>query len=974
MKRVLIGLLFTVFICRFTLAQEDPALRQLLRGKTNLTDVMKVVEEYYNDPATMSRLGTTLATRKYKHWKRWEWYMSSRLDANGEFVNINQKMMQATGIEQNRQLRSANGRESAVESVNGSWAAVGPVNTDAGIGRVDRLAFHPTDPDIVYAGSTAGGLWRTTNGGTSWTNLTANVSSNGISGIALDPTDTDIIYVLTGDGDSNISGLVEDFGYMRFSIGVLKSTDGGTHWTKLPDFPGTTSTLVGYRLTIHPTDPDVLIACTSQGLFRTRNGGNTWVAEETTGGRFQNMKFKPGSNSVGYAISLDTGPFSRFWVTSDTGNTWTQSNTINTQINTPTSRVELAVAASNSNVVYLLCGGIPGNGQYKGLFRSGNSGVSFTLQSNTPNILGRANDGSDNASQSAYDLALAVSTATSATVVTGGVEVWRSLDAGVGWDFRGGLHDDVHDLGFHPADNTLWAATDGGVYSSTDNGANWTSHFNGMNITQFYRMAVSPANYFDMIGGAQDNGIKKRNAGTFFDNIAGADGYCVGYDPGNTSVYYAIRNNSLTRFTNDGANANNVLNGLRFFTNMAMHTSLGGTVFLASDTFRTVFNNGNSVTNYVAASMPRGGWYLQTCPSNGNRIYMAGGTCATPSASNPAPGCYAASTGVLRRSDDGGLTWPTANILSNNTGFPLSYPKITCINVDPTNSLRVWVTFGGFNADVKVYYSNDGGDNWFDRSGSLPNLPVNCIVLDNNNNAYIGTDNGVYYRSTTMSDWVPFYNNLPYVPVTDLLISQDNNIIRAATFGRGIWSSDLYSDCVANVVLAGTLEGQEFYEASNSVSSTSLLLTSEGTKVQMRGGIEVHLEPGFTARESTHFRAMIGPCGSGGVAGFRTITDSSRLLPGAFIMTPDNRKAMVHVQAVATGLQTIITVEEKGDIQFELSDAAGNRIQHWDKMSFNRGVTEKTLPVNNNLLRPGLYYLHLVHNGIWQHMQEWEVK
>ncbi|MCX6315847.1 MAG: hypothetical protein NTW29_01040 [Bacteroidetes bacterium] len=969
-KNSLLLAIFQFFFFCMALAQQDAKLKTLLNGKNRLEDIMPVIERYYSDPATISDLGQQDAARQLKHWKRWEWYMSSRLGKNGEFVNINQKLIAATGSGP-RQLAQS-GNERGIESVAGAWSLIGPLNTENGIGRVDRLAFHPSNASIVYAGAAGGGLWRTTDAGLNWSNLTADLPCLGISGIGLDPNDANTIFILTGDGDSDISGLVSDFGYMRFSIGVLRSTDGGVRWTRLAPFPGVTNTVIGYRLVMHPTNSNIFFACTSQGLFRTDNGGASWTAVQTSGGRFYNMKFKPGNTLTCYAISYD-GFTARFYKSTDGGIVWNPNPVINTQINSPTSRVELAVAETNSSVVYLLCGGVPANGQFKGLYRSDDSGNSFVLQSSTPNILGRANDGSDNANQSFYDLAVTTSNTTSATVVTGGIDVWRSLNSGVTWAYRGDLHDDVHDLGFHPVDNKLWAATDGGVYSSTDNGATWTSHFTDMSISQFYRMAVSPADYLDIIAGAQDNGIKKRTNGTsFFDEIAGADGYTVGYDDANSSTYYAIRNNTLTRFTNDGANNSSWATNLRFFTSMAVHTSLGNTVFLASDTFRTV-SNGN-ITNYVAASMPRGGWYLKTCPSNGNRIYMAGGTCPTPTAGNPLPGCYQATTGVLRRSDDGGATWPTGNILSSDTGFPIAFPKITSIGVDPTNSLRVWVTFGGFGNGPKVYYSdynaNPNGQ-WVDMSGTLPDVPVNCIAIDNNNNAYIGTDNGVYYRGTGMNDWVPFYNNLPYVPVTDLVISEADSRIRASTFGRGIWSSDLYSPCVANLNITGTLEGQEFYEASNNITATATLLTTDGSKVQMRGGNEVLLQDGFSARETTQFRAAIGPCGSGGVAGFRmSMADTTVLLPARQYLPPSGgKKCLLHIRSIdPSGAHYMIDQQEAGETTILLTNVSGEILRRENRMVATTSKWEDYLVIGS--LQPGVYYLNVALNGRVEHRQE----
>jgi hypothetical protein len=976
MKKNFIGLLF--FVLFFAIrgnAQDDTLLKQRLLGKKNFAEVMNTVMTYYKDPATIDRLGDKVVTRNLKKWSRYEWYMSSRLGPNGEFVNINQKLFDAARPHVNDPARSNPDPSNIMESTGGNWSVVGPINTDAGIGRVDRLAFHPSDPGIVYAGAAGGGLWRTTDAGANWTNLTPDLPCLGISGIAIDPNNTNTIYILTGDGDSDVSGLVEDFGYMRFSIGVLRSTDGGARWTRLGEFPGVSNAMIGYRLVMHPTNSDILFACTSEGLFRTNDGGSSWTAVETTGGRFYNMKFRPTGTDTCYAVA-NNGATARFYRSFNEGVDWETDPVINNLINAPTSRIELAVAASNPNMVYLLGGGVPGNGQFAGLYRSTNSGMSFgpQAQSTTPNILGRSNTGADNQTQSTYDLALAVSNVSGTTVISGAIEVWSSTTSGTAWIYRGNnVHDDVHDIGFHPADNMLWVATDGGVYSSNNNGATWISHFEGMSISQFYRMAVRPSDYLEMIAGAQDNGVKRRDNGTSsFTQIGGADGYCVGYDAANNDIYYAIQNSGLTRFTNNGAGNSTLVPNLRFFTNMAVHTSVANTVFLASDTFRTVANG--NVTNYIAANMPRGGWYIKTCPSNGNRIYMAGGACPAPTVTNPLPGCYQATTGVLRRSDDGGVTWPVNNILSSDNGFPLTFPKITGINVDPTNSLKVWITFGGFTDNVKVYYADynaSPGGNWINMSGSLPNVPVNCIALDNNNNAYIGTDNGIYYRGTGMNDWVPFYNNLPYVPVTDLVISEADNRIRAATFGRGIWASDLYTTCVTDLNVTGTLEGQEFYEASNAITSTASLLTSEGSKVQMRGGQEVLLQDGFSAKETTHFRAAIGPCGSGGVAGFRIATDDSRVkLPPRQYLTPTGgNRSMVHIISTNNG-ETHFEVDQKqpGTTEIILTDETGNILRR-KTIPVSPGEKRKD-SISSTGLAPGIYYLDVLLDNRVEHMQE----
>jgi len=625
------------------------------------------------------------------------------------------------------------------------------------------------------------------------------------------------------------------------------------------------------------------------------------------------------------------------------------------------------MAPSNSSVVYVMAGGpvrigdSAVAGTFTGLFRSANNATSFSLQSNTPNITSSPSTGTRDLAP--YNWSLAIRPTSSARLVTGAVDIYTSGNSGASLTAGGsGLHSDVHELKYNPLDNRLWAACDGGVYYSDDDGVTFTASYFGMSIMQFYHFDVSPFDYQVIMGGTQDNGVKRRGSNTsYFEDISGNDGFQVYFHPDSTRVYYSVQNKTIHRSRDSGASWPNITPTLNddFFPNLIRHPS-NGQILIASntDTLWRTTNGGNTWTTYPNILGKHAMCYGI---SNTNRVYVAGrnriGVPAT-----------------LRRSDDGGVTWPASLILNDSTGFPVTTQRITRITVNPSNSLNVWVTFGGFSNSVKVYYSNNGGSSWVNRSGSLPNVPVNCITADGNNNVYVGTDDGVYYRGTGMSDWVPFYNNLPYVPVTDLIISEAEGRIRAATFGRGIWSSDLYSTCIDSIHIAGTLEGQEFYEASNSVTSAASLKVSEGTKVQMRGGNEVRLLPGFTASDTTKFRALIGPCGGGGVAGFRTFNDATQLLPRQFIMPSGKRKALVHIKRANSDLETILTVMEAGDIQFVLGDAEGNRIQHLGTGFFQKGVTEKKLMNSLTGIKPGLYYLHLIHNGVWQHMQEIEIK
>ena len=207
MKRIIICLPFLILLPAVkSHAQEDAILRQQLRGKQNFAEVMQTVTAYYNNPNTITRLGAAAVNRNIKHWNRYAWYMSSRLGPNGEFVNINQKLFDAARPQSTGRTANQTNQPNSIESVSGNWSLVGPNNPDKGIGRVDRLAFHPTDPNTVYAGAAGGGLWRTTDAGANWTNLTADLPCLGISGIVIDPNNTNTIFILTGDGELLLHG------------------------------------------------------------------------------------------------------------------------------------------------------------------------------------------------------------------------------------------------------------------------------------------------------------------------------------------------------------------------------------------------------------------------------------------------------------------------------------------------------------------------------------------------------------------------------------------------------------------------------------------------------------------------------------------------------------------------------------------------------------------------------------------------
>ena len=210
-------------------------------------------------------------------------------------------------------------------------------------------------------------------------------------------------------------------------------------------------------------------------------------------------------------------------------------------------------------------------------------------------------------------------------------------------------------------------------------------------------------------------------------------------------------------------------------------------------------------------------------------------------------------------------------VWSNVTGFiPVALGgslQIGGMCVDPANSNELWITLLNYNDTAKVFYTSNGGYNWVNLTGSLPNVPVHSIVHQpgSNNGVYIGTDIGVFYRDGTMSDWQYFGNGLPNTQVTDMKIL--NGKLYAATYGRGVWRSNVWSVCPTENLLTQANDpsppnytGIQRYNVSNLLVSTRIVTGGVGTDVIYRAGGSVTLEPGFEARYNNLFEAKIGGC------------------------------------------------------------------------------------------------------------------
>ncbi len=322
-------------------------------------------------------------------------------------------------------------------------------------------------------------------------------------------------------------------------------------------------------------------------------------------------------------------------------------------------------------------------------------------------------------------------------------------------------------------------------------------------------------------------------------------------------------------------------------------------------------------------------------------------------------------------SADGGSTWST---VSGNTGFPATYNRISDIGVKPNNSNQVWVTFSGYTSGVKIYYSNNSGTNWYDRSYDLPNIPIWSVEVDGSNNVYVGTDYGVFYLASGATSWEPFYNNLPNVPVSELALNESAGVLHAATFGRGIWKTTERSPCPSALLLSSNLEGRHFYSASSSITMSGDVIGGEGTQVWLRSGNYVDVKPGFRADATpgNKFQAYVGNCDSGmpPAFSFGNPSDSSNVIDG-FTFSLNRNLGTIEIQDVSASEKKVIVRlfdDQTAKIQVFLTDENGKFLRDITRFEGAKGKSEYSFQTAD--LTPGMYYLYLGVNRDVNHLQE----
>lgn len=765
MKKILFLLLFwssAIYAQEWVTKMNDPSV--------NFYDVQKSFNKYYEEyerknnswlKRLFRRKEEETETPGFEVYKRWEYFNAPRVYPSGVRFNPDAAW--------NAYHRYKNQHNLDSKLTSGNWTAMGPSSWTSsgwnpGIGRVNVVAVDPVDSNIIYIGAPAGGLWKSTDAGLTWQQPTTDaLPSIGVSAIAIDYTNPSVIYIGTGDGD----------GSDTYSIGVLKSTDGGTTWQQsgLSWSVGQTRNIC--KLLIHPTNPNILFAAARDGIYKTTDGAAHWTLVKS--GSFRDIEFKPGNPDFIYAAGTS------FYISADGGN-YFNTISLGLPVSSNVSRLAIAVTPADSNYVYVTAGDQSTGGFY-GLYKSIDGGLTFDLQSSSPNLYAYEKDGSDGGGQTFYDLTLCVSPVNPEKIYTGGVNIWTSDNGGQAWQLlthwdypvspEPYVHADQHCMEFFGS--MMYVGCDGGAWKSSDQGTNWTDISAGLTIMQFYNIGGCAGDPSVFMGGAQDNGGNMLSGGQW-EHVIGADGMEVAVHPANTQIAYAeIYNGNLYGTTTGPANMTYISNGVSengaWVTPFVLDPADPSSVIGGYQNVWRGDNNGTiwtQVSSFTSSSTINA---LAVSEADPNYIYIVKGV-------------------QVLRSSDAGNSW--TNI---STGIPTGLAAPTYIAIDPLNPLRLWVSCSGFSAANKVFYSPDSGATWINETGTLPNVPVNSVIYQagSDDGIYIGTDLGVFYKDSTLSGWQPFSNGLPNVVVTEIEANYISNKIRAGTYGRGAWESDFYT-------------------------------------------------------------------------------------------------------------------------------------------------------------------------------------
>jgi photosystem II stability/assembly factor-like uncharacterized protein len=774
--------------------------------------------------------------------------------------------------------RSGRGPQSLFPSA--TWSYVGPVNwyptsqrAYYGVqpmnGHVESIAVNPTNRLHLYVAGQTGGVFKTIDGGITWKSVSANWPYLRTNVVAINPRNPQVVYAGTGTSPTG-------FGT---AIGLMKTTDGGTTWTNIganKDASGNYLYFAGTNVSEVLVDPqngenvtvltgDNSLRGTSEhppnsNIWNSTNGGQTWSSKiprfsAPNGGEYidRGSWDEAVITRSGVYLAAGTGPPNTaynylLYRSTDRGNTWAQvANAPFAPNTTPRSNgARLAASPVNANTVYLLYAF--SDSLY--LFKSVDNGANWTDISVSSGLRASAASTAEELDQVPYDYYMACSSRTVNGVATDvlyiglksvhqyigtlGNTVWKDVASAFG--ANADIHSDQHCIAFDPTNpDRGWFGNDGGIYQFYSNPTNGTTNFqslnDGLQLTQVANSAYHPTNPNIMIAGTQDNGTSASLGDlNLWQMPTGGDAFAALINPQNPLNMYSTYTNGLIYRSDDMFTSNyevtpdlsdNGVGRVAFETPLAMDSTNPKYVYIAGKKlgrydatrplatawtyFPTVLTESEAIT-------------LAVSPLDGRRIYVS------------------TIDGKLLMTTNGGTSWVTLKAGTDNEALPNRNVTALLPDPDPNYPNGVFVGLSGVNIPSHLYYCENvtaASPTWSDLSGTgataLPDAPLNTIAVDpaDANILYVGTDIGVFQTANFGGDWsnatAPL--GLPNVIVTDLKAMPLQGYLYAATYGRGIFRIRIRN----NDPVAGLLFSPERVNGGQTITGTVLLGTNAPT-------------------------------------------------------------------------------------------------------------------------------------------------
>lgn len=692
------------------------------------------------------------------------------------------------------------------------WRLEGPKNLG---GRINSIAIHPSNSNIMYAGASRGGIFKTTNGGLNWNPIFDEQTFLSIGKIIIDPINPNIIYA--GTGDVNISALPS------VGNGLYKSTNAGLTWKNI----GLDYARIISDIYVNPKNTKEIYAAAmglpfernaDRGLYKTTNGGESWkqILYISNDVGIIDIAVHPENANIVYAVgwnrirnnkeSVTGGSGAKVFKTTNGGGSWKSLQGGLPQ--SDFSRVAIEISPINPDKLYVTYTNLMHG--YDSTYKTVDGGKSWSKFSE--NEKQKATYGGKGKDFGWYFGKIRIDPKDDDILYILGVDLWKVSNHGQKWepfidDVLYDVHPDFHDLQFINS-NTVIAATDGGLYQgSKDFTGVWKwKDIDDIPNSQFYRVAVNPHKTEVYAGGLQDNGSSQgsfRNMNNWA-RLWGGDGFTVQYHPTNPNRIFMTTQHGYLYFVQDyGEDFNDSTAGFTWKSfNKGVDSedrSNWDTPFLISKHNSKVLYKG-TYRMYKTANDTTANWKpISGDLTDGLVLHERFHTITTIDESPVNPAVLLAGTvdANVWITTDGGNHWKDIKY-----GLPERY--ITSVKASPKNDKTLYVTQSGYkNNDNRPYIfkSVNSGNCWVSINGNLPAVALNDIAIYNNgmdNILFVATDGGVFYSNNGGRIWTFMGSQMPLVPIYDIEIDYKANRLIAGTFARS-----MYSYSIQNIISTG---------------------------------------------------------------------------------------------------------------------------------------------------------------------------